>query len=302
MSALETQALPTERTFPLAGVFVVFRRQRRGRRLGRELAGAFGLLALLLVLAAGIQSLFFGQVTPYTNDAVRFLLRWLTTECLAAALLLPIAGAVLGAGAVPAGAERDSIQATLLTHLTGFEIATGRLLAALWSPGVALLLSWTFWTAIRFGFPFTTGSGNGFLEIAAAHLIVLSVLFASGAVGFLFALRRSGRSRECGTAVALLLLAFCVSGLVLFNPLVRKMDTPTPLIESLLVINPVTSAASALNKDILRVPWIYSRTDAPEYPFTYPAPLATAGLFALIALTAQGITAVWLRRLYAQEK
>ena len=45
------------------------------------------------------------------------------------------------------------------------------------------------------------------------------------------------------------------------------------------MINPISGVCSALNKDILRVPWIYNRTEAPEYPFLYPSPFATAALY-----------------------
>ncbi len=293
-------ARPVERSHPLSGIAVVFRRQRRGSRPMRELVGAFGLLTALLVLAAGLQSLFFGQVTPYSNNADRFLLRWLTTECIAAGLLMPCSGAILGAGAAPASSERGGVQTALLTRLTAFDVATGRLLAALWSPVIVLLLSCTFWMALDLGFPSMTSRGSGLAEIATAHLILLTALLAGATVGFLCALRRSGRNWGAGIGAGLGLTTICVFGLLPLNPLIRRTEAPAHLIESALAINPVTGVTTALNKDILRVPWIYSRTDAPEYPFSYPAPLTTAALLTLGALTAQGAAAFRMRRLYAR--
>ncbi len=291
-----------ERKFSLSGVAVVFCRQRRGRRLERELLGAFGLLILLLAIAAGIQSLFFGQISVYSSNAVRFLLRWLTTETIAAALLLPCAGAILGAGAVPISAEREAVQAALLTQLTAWEIVTGRLLAALWMPFCVLSVSLAGWLLAQLSFRFSQGSVKGLGPILLAHTVLLAVLLMGGATGFLFALRsRPGRAWERGAALSLSLSIVCLFGLFTLNRPIRRMDDPTPLIEAALLINPVTGVCSALNKDILRVPWIYNRTDAPEYPFVYPPPLVTAGVLTLIALSAQTLAAWRFRRSYQIE-
>lgn len=289
----------TERRFPLSGAALVFRRQRRGRRSGWELLGALGLLALLLAIAAGIQSLFFGQVSVYSNNEVRLLLRWLTTETIAAALLLPCAGAILGAGAVPGSAEREAIQALLLTHLTAWDIVTGRLLAALRIPFCVLGISLIAWMTAQCAFHFSPGSLAGLGPILAAHGVLLATLLMSGATGFLCALRsRPGRSWERGALLSLSLSVLCVFGLFALNAPIRRMDNPTALIEAALLINPVTGVSAALNKDILRVPWIYQRTEAPEYPFLYPPPLATTGVLTLIALGAQTAAALRLRRSY----
>ncbi|MCW3099728.1 MAG: hypothetical protein JWL77_5346 [Chthonomonadaceae bacterium] len=291
-----------ERRLPLSGAALVYRRQRRGRRLGLELLGAFGLLALLLAIAAGLQSLFFGQVSVYSNNEVRFLARWLTTEMIAAALLLPCAGAILGSGAVPVSAERAAIQALLLTHLTAWDIVTGRLLVALRVPLFLLGLSLAVWLAAQIGFRFLTGSTQGIGSLLAAHIVLLAMLLMSSTMGFLFASRaRPGRSWERGAVLSLSLSVICLFGLFTLNGPIRRMDNPTALIESALLINPISGVCSALDKDILRVPWIYKRTEAPEYPFYYPAPFATAGVLALIALGAQTAAALRLRRAYHTE-
>ena len=305
MNALGSEATPqatAERRLPFSGVALVFRRQRRRRRLGLELLGAFGLLALLFAISVGLQSLFFGQITVYSNNEVRFLLRWLTTETIAAALLLPCAGAILGAGAVPVSAEREAIQALLVTRLTAWDIATGRLLAALWTPFCLLGLSLVTWLAVQIGFRFSTGSPGGVGAILAAHGVLLAMLVMSGAVGFLCALRsRPGRSWERGALLSVSLSAVCLFGLFALNTPIRRMEKPTTLIEAALLINPVSGVCSALDKDILRVPWIYDHTEAPEYPFYYPSPLATTGALLLIALAAQTIAAIRFRRSYHTE-
>jgi len=285
-----------ERRSPLSGVALVFRSRRRGQRRGREWMGVLLLLVLLLAIAVGLQSLFFGQVSVYSNNEVRFLLRWLTTETIAAALLLPCAGAILGAGAVPVSAEREAVQALLLTQLSAWEIVAGRLLAALWIPFCVLGVSLLTWLAVQGGYHFTSGSVGGARAILEAHLVLLATLLMSGATGFLCALRgRPGRSWERGAILSLSLSLICLFGLFTLNRPIRRMDNPAPLIEAALVINPISGISAALDKDILRVPWIYNRTEAPGYAYYYPVPLITTGVLLLIALGAQ-ILASWVFR------
>jgi ABC-type transport system involved in multi-copper enzyme maturation permease subunit len=305
VNASGLKSLPSERKerrFPLAGTALVFRKERRGRRAGRELLVAIVLLALLLAIAAGLQSLFFGQMTVYSNNETRFLLRWLTTETIAAALLLPCAGAILGAGAVPASAEREAIQATLLTHLTAWEIVTGRLLAALWIPLCVLGVSLLGWLGAQAGFHFLQGSRGAVGPLLEAHGVLLATLLMSGATGFLGALRaRPGRAWERGAVLSLSLSLFCLFGLFTLNGPIRRMNNPTTLIDAALLINPISGLCAALDKDILRVPWIYRRTEAPEYPFFYPSPYATGGVLLLAALGAQTTASILLRRSYRAE-
>jgi hypothetical protein len=291
-----------ERRFPLSGAALVFRRQRRGRRFGRELLGVFGLLALLLAIAVGLQSLLLGQISVYSNNEVRFLARWLTTETIAAAILMPCAGSILGAGAVPVSAEREAIQALLLTRLSAWDIVTGRLLAALWTPFCVLCMSLAIWVAAELGLRFLTGSTQGVGSICAAHLVLLAMLLMSGATGFLWATRRRpGRAWERGAVLSVALSVICLFGLFALNGPIRRMDNPTALIEAALLIDPISGVCAALDKDILRVPWIYNRTEAPEYPFRYPSPFANAGVLALIAAGAQTVAAVRLKRSYHAE-
>ncbi len=300
---VETTTQPiVERRAPLAGVALVFRRQRRGRRLGRDLLGALGLLILLLVLSAGLQSLFFGQISVYSNNTVRFLLRWLTTEMIAAALLLPCAGAIFGAGSVPVSIECEAIQALLLTRLTAWEIALGRLLASLSVPISVLGISLATWLTVQVCFQFLPGNRGGIGSILAAHAVLLAMLLMSGASGFLGALRaRPGRSWERGALFSVVLSAICLFGLFALNTPIRRQDNPTTLIEAALVINPISGVCAALDKDILRVPWIYKRTEAPEYPFYYPSPFATTGVLLSMTLGALVASALRLRRSYHTE-
>ena len=147
-----------------------------------------------------------------------------------------------------------------------------------------------------------TGSTQGVGSIFAAHLVLLVMLLMSGATGFLCAMRRGpGRSWERGALLSVTLSVICLFGLFALNRPIRRMDNPTALIEAVLLIDPISGVCAALDKDILRVPWIYNRTEAPEYPFRYPSPFATAGVLALVALGAHTAAATRLRRAYHAE-
>ncbi len=287
-----------ERWLPLSGVAVVLRRQMRSRRVWRDLAWAGVLLGVLLALSAVLQ-VTWAQVSIYSGSAPRFLLRWLTMGAAGAAFLLLPCAAVLGAGAAPSSVEREATLSALMTRLTAFDICAGRLLAGLWPLEAALLASCALWMAAQLGWGFVPGALHGLGPILAAHLVLLCAVFMIGAVGFLFALRgRSGRLWGRGAAAALLLVAFCLTAIFLSEPQIRRRDDPTRLIEGALLLNPVAAVATALDLDVLRTNWLYDHTSAPEYPFTYPAPLASAGLFAAIGAAALGGAAFRLRRSY----
>ena len=65
---------------------------------------------------------------------------------------------------------------------------------------------------------------------------------------------------------------------------------------------PAAAVTTALQFDVLRSSdWIYNRTVAPEYPFAYPAPLTSAGLFLFVSVVALSISALRLRRAYREE-
>jgi hypothetical protein len=286
------------RSTPLYGVAVVFRRQMRSRNAWRDLAWTGALLGGLLALSDALQRTW-AQSSVYSGNAPDFLLRWLAMGAAGAALLLLPCAAVLGAGAVPPQSEFEATQTALLTHLTAFDICAGRLLAGLWPVLSTLLASCAFWLAAQLGWRFVPGALHGFGPICVAHLTLLCAVFMVGAVGFLFATRRRpGRLWGRGATVALLWALFCMTTLFLANPLLLRLQDPTRLIAGTLLLNPASAVTTAFDMDVLRTNWLYDRTDAPQYPFVYPPPLASAGLFALLGGGALGLSAMRLRRAY----
>ena len=98
--------------------------------------------------------------------------------------------------------------------------------------------------------------------------------------------------------MAMLWTALCLLGILLLNPLLQRMDKPVRLIESALLLNPLSAVSNTLNLDILRTEWIYTRTVAPEFPFLYPSVVASFSVFVLIGLGALALSAIRLRRAY----
>jgi len=284
---------------PGAGIPIVFRLQMRRRCAWRDLIWMGVLLLCHQALALGLQSL----ITPlqeYSADSPRFLLRWLSMTAIAGPMLYLPCAAMLGAMAVPPVSRFEETQSMLLTRLTPFDLCAGRLIAWLWPVISGLLASCALWLAVQLIWrPLLPGSAAGYGAILMMHLVLISSAAAIGSIGFLLGMRhRPGRVWARGAGVALMAAILAVGGLFLVNPLVRRMDNPTALIDSMLLVNPATAATTALQMDVLRLPWLYERTDAPEYPFAYPPPAASCALFACCAGVALTLASVRHRRAY----
>ena len=287
------------RPWPLSGVAIVFLRQMRSRSAWRDLLSIVLNLIALLVLAAALQSVWLSVRTEYSNDIPRFLLRWQITLMAGASLLLLPCAAIIGAWAVPPSVEFEATQTALITRLTAFDLCAGRLLAGLWVLLASLLASCAFWLIANMITPFTPGGAHDFGPIFSAHFVLLAAVGMIGAIGFLCGLRRKpGRNWGRGTGIALTVAVFCTTAVLLANPLIVRQNEPGRLIEASLLINPVSATTIAFKLDILRTHWLYGHSDAHDYPFNYPAPLATAGLYSLVTLGALALSAVRLRHAY----
>lgn len=284
----------------LLGMRLIFRRQMMGRNPWRDLALTGGMMAALLASAAGLQRMW-AESGEYSHNAIGFLARWLATSMTLLPLpLLPLA-AMLGAKSVPGSEEFEQTQSILLTRLTPFDLTLGRLLAGIWPLIATVLASCAFWMATQLGWPFETGAQHGFGLIVTAHLVLLTAVLMIGSIGFVFATHRRPKcvwGRGFGVALGWGLIGML--GIFLANPLIRGLQDPHLLIEGLLLFNPLTAVTTALGTryDLLRTPWLYDHIAAHDYLFTYPDPLATAGLFLGIALVAVVVAAMRLRRAY----
>jgi len=298
-----------ERRLPLSGIALVLRRSLRGRSVWRDLIWAAAIVCGLLAAGAFLQAKW-APANFYNGGAPGFLLRWLTLGSLGAVfVMLPLA-AVLGALASPSTEEMEAVQSALLTRLSAFDIGVGRSLASLSPLWWVLLISVSFWTVAQALLHFVPGAWHGFAPILCVHCVLVAAIWMIGSIAYLCALRlphsakrtgtggRSGRSWGRGTGIALVWTVFCLTLLFLVNPQIRAAKNPQRLIEGTLLLNPAAAVATALDFDILRTEWLYERTEAPEYLFVYPNPLASTVLFALLGITAQAFAAIVLRRSY----
>lgn len=294
-------SLPRRVSFhaPGSGVLVVFRQQMRARRPIRDLIWMTVLVGCHAALAIALRSATM-PMAEYSSDTPRFLLRLVSMAALVGPLLyLPIS-AGLGAFAAPPASRFEETQSMLLTHLSPFDVCAGRLLAWMWPVTSSVLASCALVLAGQLASrAILDGSAAGYAAIVAAHAVLLAASFATGAIALLFAVRqRPGRVWARGAVAGLAVAAVALSALFVVNPLVRRMDNPTTLISGALLINPSIAASAAYGMDALRIPWLYERTEAPEYPFSYPPPLASCAVFAGSALVALTISSMRLRRAY----
>lgn len=284
---------------PGRGILVVFRHQMRARCPVRDLIWMGVLVLSFEAIAAGLQF----SVMPareYSGDTPGFLHRWISMASLAGPLLfLPVAAA-LGALSVPPVSRFEETQSMLLTRLTPLDLCAGRLFAGLWPLIAAILASCAILLTVQLIWrPILAGPADGYLAIFVMHLVLLTSAVATGALAFLPAMRRRpGRVWSRGFLAALAAAALAVTGLFLANPILVRRNDPTGLIYGMLLINPVSASAAALHMDILRVPGLYERTNAHDYPFVYPPALGSCALFAAGAAVMLALSAARLRSAY----
>lgn len=280
------------------GVWLVFRWRMRGRCAWRDLIWA-GVLLLALLTSSAVLQTYWAQESVYAGAPPEFLLRWLTMGVVGAVFVFLPCAAILGSQAVPGTEEFEVTQSALLSRLTAFDVCVGRLLANLWPLISATLASCAFWLTTQLIWHFAPGAGKGYGAIFVVHFVLLSAVFMVSSIGYLFAQRRRpGRVWGAGASAGILCASFCLTALFLANPQIRRMNEPQRLIETTLLINPVSAVATALNSDILRTPYLYDRTVAPEYLFAYPDPIKSSCFFLLVGIIALTFSAVRLRRAY----
>lgn len=291
------EVLERERPGWLQGFATVFRRQMRTHSAWLDLLLAIALPGLLLWVTHTVED----RYAPFflRSGDPDFLTRWAILSIAALLMLCGPLAALCGADAVPPVGQFEATQSALLTRLTPSELCVGRLLAGLWLPISIVLASCAFWLTTDLIAHHAIGHVAAFSAILQAHLVLLCFVGMTGALAFLCALRRRpGRNWGRGVGVALLAMVGMTGALFAANPLIDRMDDPSRFIKVTLWINPVAAVTGPFQIDLLREGWLYNRTDAHDYPFAYPPPLASALLFALAGSGAMGLSALRLRRAY----
>ncbi len=296
METIEQQKL-TRFSCPGAGIPLVFLLQLRGRCPIRDLIWTAVLTLSHLSVSIALQTQL-GVLREY-NATSRLLSDILTMESIAIPFIFLLLAAVFGAMAAPNSAQSHGVQSQLLTRLTAFDICAGRLLAALWVPILALTLSCALWLFAQGIRRFVHVTDNGVLPVLLMFLTQFLALISTGALSMLFALTRKPASNwGRGALIGALWSLFSLTGILACNDFLRRMEDPTRIINALLLINPATTAASALNHDLLRRSFIYERTVAPQYLFCYPDVWQSVLFFGVLALFALGAASWRLRRAY----
>lgn len=265
----------------------------RGRDVRGDVLWAAIILLVQSAIAAALRHVWLQQADLGRQSGQYGSRSWLIASAVAAGLFVPVPAAILGATAIPTRSETGAVQSALLTRLRSIDIVAGRLLAALLPVLMAIAVSCCFWVILAVVQP----AAGRIAQILTLHLVLICVVYMVGANAALGATSRTpGRAWARGAGGALVWSALCTTGLLLVNGQLRRMNDPAPLIEAALILNPVSAAATALTIDMLRTPWVYARSDAPDYYFEYPSPWSTVVLYGGLGLTAQVWTALRLRR------
>lgn len=239
--------------------------------------GDLALIGVLVLAGAAALQLFWIGADPYGGLGPAARERWFYSACLAATILLAPWSAVRAERAWARLRQEGILRQLQLSRLSPGVICARALGAAIAPLLVALLLSLIGWTALALA----TGSPSPG-RILLGHGLVLVEVVALGLAG------QAGAAllRQPGLAgpLSALCLALGAGAILLIEPLLGRVARPEWWIHAALAVNPVTAAGAALGLDVLRTPWIYALTSAPEYRFTYPSPWLTLALYAAAAL------------------
>jgi hypothetical protein len=249
----------------------------------RRRLGDMALLGLVVLAGAAGLQLFWIGANPYNGPGPAVRERWFYSACLMATLVLVPWSAVRADRAWSHLRQQGILRQLQLTRLSPAAIcaaALGTTLGPLLALVLASLAAWGALAVVAGDPPLPT--------ILLGHLLVLVQVVALGLAGQ--ALATLFRRSSLAGPLAALCLALCTTALFLAEPVLAAdarlawSGRPEWWIAAALSINPVTAVGAALGLDVLRTPWLYSLTSAPEYRFAYPSPWLTLTLYAAAAL------------------
>lgn len=235
------------------------------------------LIGVLVLAGAAALQIFWLGAGPYGGTAAAARERWFYCACLAATLLLTPWSAVRAERAWARLRQEGLLRQLQLTRMSPLAICARALGAAIAPLLLAILLSLGSWMALALvtGSPAPGG-------VALGHALVLGQVLALGLAGQALAalLRHPGLAGPASIAC----LALATSAILLIEPLLGRVARPEAWIAAALAVNPLSATGVALGLDVLRTPWIYALTSAPEYRFAYPSPWLTLALYLAAAL------------------
>jgi hypothetical protein len=243
----------------------------------RRRLGDLALIGLVVIAgAAGVQ-LFWIGASPYNGPGPALRERWFYSACLMATLLLAPWSAVRAERAWARLRQEGILRQLQLTRLSPAAICARVLGSAVLPLVGAVLLSLLGWSAasLLLGSPELS-------RVALGHALVLGQVLALGLAGQ--ALAALLRAPTLAAPLSVLALLLCATAIFLVEPLLGRWGRPESWIALALAVNPLTAVGAALDLDVLRTPWLYALTSAPEYRFSYPSPWLTLALYAAAAL------------------
>jgi hypothetical protein len=249
----------------------------------RRRLGDMALLGLVVLAGAAGLQLFWIGANPYNGPGPAVRERWFYSACLMATVVLVPWSAVRADRAWSHLRQQGILRQLQLTRLSPATIGAAALGTAV-GPLLALVLaSLAAWGAVA-----VIAGDPPLVTILLGHLLVLIQVVALGLAGQ--ALATLFRRPSMAGPLAALCLALCATALFLAEPLLAAESRPAWSgrpewwISAALSLNPVTAVGAALGLDVLRTPWLYPLTSAPEYRFAYPSPWLTLALYAAAAL------------------
>ncbi len=295
-AAPKTPSLPN----PFGGAYLVFRYHMLQRRAWRDLV-CFMFIVLMALFLASRLSTFWGESSEYSNSAFHSMSATLVNSLLMLGIALPFIAAVLGGYAVPAAYEFEITQSALLSKLKPIDIVVGRILAGIWPVTASVLASLAFWLFVQLARHFLDGGWKAYLSIFLGHTILLTAVILSVSLSFLFGAKtRPGRNTLRGISVSIAFNILMLISPLIFRPETFRMRNPVPIIQILLLMNPLTALANCMGSgfDLLRAPVIYDHTSFHDYNFHYPNPIHTLFVFISLIGVCLAFASVRLRRAY----
>lgn len=276
--------------FSLSSVTAVCHMALRARNHRWYLCAAMG-VACLFYLAC------YRYVSSQSSVASTQVSSWCNLNLLTICVVSVITAAIAGSSAAPGTQEWDAIQATLITRITPFAFTLGRLLAAATAPMAMLAASFVCAMCLPRAGLFVSVNDSIYPRIISMYLCMSVYVVCIASIAQTCAIyKQTGSNKLFGAIAATVAAVISVTGIALVNPVLERVQNPSPLINALLAVNPLAVIVSIFHVDILREDWVYNRLQAHDYPFTYPPATSFCFVYFAIAVLCLVIASRQLRK------
>ena len=285
------------------GAWIVFRMSMRRRNALQDLYVSMAITSAVFLIAHRVAARV--SMVSSSDSGSRLVAGWMLPASIGVLWATSILSAVFGSISAPARSEFEPVLGALLTRLKPWHVCAGRLIAGLWVPISATLLS----CALMLCAAMYRGAGASDLRatatsvvvvrIAVVHLLIIVYTIEVGALSQFAGLNRTpGRSFPRGLVTGLGLIVLSTITIWLINPAVVAATRPERWINIALLVNPTTGIASIFDVDLIRASFLYSHLQASDYLFAYPGAFAMMLVSAAVSVAAIIAAGAQLRRAY----